>query len=142
MNKKSIVAPEATKKIIEQTETIEMKEKEDPSSHQRKIMRSDLRKEFITLSDHVAESSLYLRNYKFNEANQVYPDVTQVKYRFVTKMYPHAKKGMLLVDEPQNESEVMMAYEKQKKLKKLGYRHIVVESNTTLYDCLNQLGEL
>lgn len=143
MGKRIIVAPQSKKKIVQASQSMEGDQnQEDSPRHKRLIVKCDMRGDFITLADHVAQSNLFIRNFKFLEADQIYPDIVFVDYRFVTKMYPHAKNGMLLVDEPRTENQIHMAYEKQKKLKKLGYRHIVIEENTTLYDCLEQLGEL
>lgn len=143
MGKRTIVAPQSKKKVVEASQSFEEeKDAGDSPQHKRLLMKADLRGQFVTLADHIAESNLFIRNFKFLEADTLYPDINFVDYRFVTKMYPHAKKGMLLVDEPRSENQTKMAYEKQKKLKKLGYRHVVIEEDTTLYDCLMQLGEL
>jgi hypothetical protein len=151
-NRRAIVAPEASKKnqiVTLGGDKIPSLEEElasipdtDSAAHKRSIMRTELRGQFITLSDHVAESDIFVRNFKFHEADKVYSDLAFVDYRFVTKMYPYAKNGVLFVDEPRNEPQAHVAYEKQKQLKKLGYRHIVIEDDTTLFDCLEQLGEI
>lgn len=150
MGKRVIIAPEASKtKVVRQGGKIPSLEEElasipdtDSQEHKRSIMRTELRGQFVTLSDHIAESDIFVRNFKFHEADKLYPDLAFVSYRFVTKMYPYAKRGVLFVDEPRNENEVLSAYHKQKQLKKLGYRHVVIERDSTLFDCLEQLGEI
>lgn len=115
---------------------------ENPPSNQRKLDRIIDRARFVTVGDQVAEHTHYERNYKYPGADQLFPNWLDADQRIVTKCYPLAKKGMLLVSEPRHEAEVKKAWEKHKILRKLGFRHIVVEPDTTLYDALAQLGEI
>jgi hypothetical protein len=139
MGKRTVIAQGSGKKV--EVETTEVQNEMD-SSHDNRVNRFESKKQFTSLADRIAESHLFIRNYKFKEADKLYARNTHIDYRFVSKIYPHAKGGPLLVDEPRSEHQSIVAYEKQKELKKLGYRHIVIEENSTLYDCLKQLGEL
>lgn len=144
---RTIVSPEASP--INQRTEIETESKlqtavadlESPA-HAAALRRQELRQRFITLSDQIAESTLFFRNYKYRGADQLFPKDIEFDWRVVTKAYPNAKGGLLLVDEPRNEYEMLIAYEKQKTLKKQGFRHIVIEGDATLEDLLQQLGEL
>lgn len=145
--KKTIIAPEAKLKHqrveldTDSSQYLSDQEKDAKRNSEARALRShELRQKFVTLADQVAESNLYFRNWKYKEGDQMYPH--DPDSRMVTKSYPHAKGGLLFVDEPRNQREMVKSYEKQKVLKKLGYRFIVIEADTTLYDCLEQLGEL
>jgi len=100
------------------------------------------------VSDQLCESlggnsKIMCRNFKWDLQNKSYPMMRDLHMRFVTKAYPDIKKfkGPLLVDEPKTELEMLRMYEKQKVLKKLGFKHVVIEKDTTVFDCLEQLGE-
>lgn len=137
MTRKRIIAPESKQKQIEVIQTIGIEE-----AFQEPKFRSARKNGYYSLSDELAESTVYFRNHRLKEADILYPDFTQLNYRFVTKYYPYAKGGPLFVDEVRGEYQTKIAYEKQKTLKKLGYRHIVIQENSTFYDCLEQLGEI
>jgi len=96
--------------------------------------------EFVSLAEKIAQDSTVLINWKFKDAAEYYPNHPTM--RTVRKYYMYAKGGPLLVDEPRDPKDVFMCFEKQKLLKKLGYRHIVVERDSTIGDLLEQLGEL
>jgi hypothetical protein len=114
----------------------------DSPKHQALIAKIDERKRLIAIADKIAEHTFYYRNWKWPDADQHFPN--HVDLRFVDKCYPYAKGGMLLVDEPRDSVDADQSYMKQKLLKKLGIRHIVLEDNpaTTLYDALEQLGDI
>lgn len=99
----------------------------------------DDRKRLIAIADKIANSTIYFINYKImsEKLNTWHND-----FRFVGKYYPYAKGGPLYVDEPKDEREMIAAYQKQKVLRNLGFRFIVIENDTTYYDALEQLGEL
>lgn len=79
-------------------------------------------------------------NWKWPGANAMVPDGVSMDFKFVDKYYPLAKGGPLLVDEPTNDPKIVeLCYEKQRVLKKLGFRHIVIEEDATLYDVMEQL---
>ena len=140
---RKIIAPEASRK--RQSTSLEESEGEltrttEDANHRKALAKYEMRKELVTVADKVAQHTFYTRNYKFRDADKLFPD--HWDKRTVTKHYPMAHGGALLVDEPQNEWETERAFEKHKVLKKLGYRHIVIESDTTVDHCLEQLGEL
>lgn len=149
MSRRTIVSPEG-KKIVHEFSAPESEKDLDQESpeHTRALLRAELRSQFVTLAEQLAESTLFFRNYKYKGADKEYPDDLHALQRFVTKCFPHAKNGMLLVDEPKNEREAKLCFEKQIVLKKLGFRHVVIQfyeglkSETTLHDCMKQLGEI
>src|SRR5271166_6551822 len=129
MSKRTIVAPESEKKPLTEFSVGEIHSHpldDDTPSHKRAILKAELRQKFITLADQVAESTTYFRSYKYKGADKAYPYSLHALQRFTTKCYPYAKGGLLLVDEPRNEREEKLAFEKQKTLKALGFRHIVI----------------
>ena len=116
---------------------------QDSPKHRAAIEKCDARKRLIAVSDQIAKSLVWFRNWKWPGSEDMFP--RSVEMRTVEKYYPYAEGGPLLVDEPRDERDVVLCYEKQKVLKKLGFRHIVVESYpraTTLFDALEQLGEI
>jgi len=116
--KRKLVAPEiGVNQSLEEegllTDSFEkVKEKSLLSSYEK-------RQQFISVSDQIAESHFYFRNYRYPKGNELYPDALESDFRIVSKAYPYAKGGLLLVDEPRTEKESLKMYEKQKKLKKL-----------------------
>lgn len=110
------------------------------AKHNRALARADDRQRLIAVADHIAGHIHWVRNYKFAKADLLYPNNPEM--RTVDKCYPQAKGGMLLVDEPTDEGEALRCYEKQKILKAQGFRHVVIEKDTSLYDALEQLGEI
>jgi len=147
MAKRMIVAPQASRSL--QANTLEEKAVEqshldaiETNAHKKALARHEMRKELITISDKVASHNYYTRNWKFPEADKVFPGDWEWDKRVVTKYYPMAEGGALLVDEPISDWDVNRAWEKHKVLRKLGYRHIVIEKDTTVDQCLEQLGEL
>lgn len=146
-----MVAPEVKQKGKYVDFDAPEKEKPDSAAHQRALRRADLRKQFISIDSQFAESNVHFRNYKYQDAHMIYPNVTDVDMRFVSKCYPYARGGLLLVDEPRNALEKEKAVRKQIVLRKLGFRHVIVETYVPdefgkqrlmdTYDLARQLGE-
>lgn len=144
MKKKTIIAPEASigeQRVDMEDGEVQTESQKDETSpaHEKALRRVGSRQEFVTLSDQLAEHPLYHRNYKYPNGWKYFPQNSEMHQ--VTKYYPLAKGGPLLVDEPRTENEMVLAYEKQKVLKKSGLRHIVVEKDSTMEDLWEQLGE-
>lgn len=112
----------------------------DDAKHQRLIQKSDDRKKFISIADQVAQSTIFTRNWKWPGADQHYP--LEADLRMVSKYYPYAQGGPLLVDDAYDQKEAAELFLKQKILRKLGFRHVVIESDSSLFDVLEQLGEI
>ena len=74
-------------------------------------------KNLSPVSDQVAESTFYFRNYKYQNADKLWPNFLDVDQKFITKCYPYAKGGMLLVDEPTNEKQKALCLKKQEVLR-------------------------
>jgi hypothetical protein len=109
-------------------------------AHQKALRKADERNKLIAVADKLAGHPHCVRNYKYSKADLKYPNDPDM--RIVEKCYPYAKGGMLLVDEPTSDYDSAKCFEKQKVLKELGFRHVVIERDTTLYDALEQLGEI
>lgn len=146
-----IVAPETRQKGKYVNFDEEDKAKPDSVAHQKALKRSELRKTFVSVDSQFAESNHLFRNYKYTNANTIFPHSVDADKRFVSKCYPYAKGGLLLVDEPKNDKERVVMLEKHKVLRKLGFRHVVLEDwvenedgtkrATDIYDLAKQLGE-
>lgn len=115
-------------------------QREDELRHKRLIERSENLNKFVDLSNTLAESSFYHRNWKWIGADQHYPNHPLM--RTVAKYFPHAKGGPLYIDEPVLKEDIDACYIKQKVMKKLGYRYVVREPDSTLEHMLQQLGDL
>lgn len=113
----------------------------EPNWHQRALDKLDKKqsKEFETVSDNAAGSKNFTRNFKVKQLEDQFPH--NAKLRSVSKHYANAVGGPLYVDEVSNELSKMECLTKQKSMKRLGLRHIVLEENTTLYEAMDQLGE-
>lgn len=126
------------KKNQDTTEASETKN--DSILHQRKIKKVDDRKKFKDLGDKLAQSTIYFRNRSWPNAKDYFDEMTD--YCYVDKYYPYAEGGGLWVDEPRDEIEKKMDYEKHEVMRKLGLRHVVIEENSRLDELLMELGEL
>lgn len=157
MAKRTIIAPQASRelRVTQVGDTDPTPLDQETPEHKRALNRFEERKELVTTADMVAGNPLYFRNYKWDVTNKAFPEDIDAALRFVTKFYPFTKAGKpLLVDEPRTEREVILCYEKQKIIKKLGLRYVVIEPfrstldgaapipASTLSDCLEQLGEI
>lgn len=139
--KRTIIAPES--KTMSRTDISEDREQisVDLASHRRSLQKYEEKQQWLYPIERIAQDKLFIRQVKFPGSDEAYPEVTQALFRFVSKYYPYAKGGPLYVDEPKNEKEVYRAYERQKVIKKLGFRHLIVEHDTTYEHLLEQLGE-
>lgn len=109
-------------------------------AHEKALRKHDERKRLIAVADQIAKSTHWTMNWKWPGSDKEYPNHPDM--RMVTKYYPYAVGGPLLVDEARDRKEAEQFFSKQKILKKLGFRHIVIEHDTSLYDALDQLGEI
>jgi len=158
MAKRSVVAPEALKESDRRQDIGPVPSDADPwierpttdsPEHQERIRRVELRQKFVTISDQIANETLFVRTHKWPHADEIFPEAIDADWRYVAKFYPYTKDGKpLYVDEPRTKREVERSYKKQElfrnhpKLKKLGIRFVVIEADATLDTCLEQLGEL
>jgi hypothetical protein len=99
---------------------------QDSPSHLNKIDRVDLRKQFTSLAEQVAESTVVLGNYKWPGADLAYPETTDAMMRFVDQYYPYATGGPLYVDTPRSARRVDRCEEKRKWMKKGKLRYVVI----------------
>lgn len=151
MSRRRIIAPQAA----QENRNVILGEPQAPRDldspeHRRALQRLEDRQKFVTIADQIARETLFLRNYRWPGSTVRFPDDIDANMRFVTKYYPHAEGGPLFVDEPSTFREVIDSYKKQKILKELGFRCIIVEHQhytpegnivqaSTLTDVLEQL---
>lgn len=100
--------------------------------------------EFKTLPEQIAKSKIKIKNWYVPELREQYKYFDRMKR--IDLVFPYARisdKGdkveQLLIDLPQNESEIEQCVLKAKALKKLGYKYIWLDDDSTLYDALVQL---
>jgi hypothetical protein len=150
MSERTVVSPQASssKRKIVVGETPQPDADEMTPAHSRALERADQRKTLISLADQVAEDFMHERNFKYPESEILYPEGFEAEYRFVTKFYPYAKGGPLMVDEPQSEHEINKVYAKMKRIQESGLlkrnklRYCVIEPDSRLDQVLEQMGEL
>jgi hypothetical protein len=101
-------------------------------------------KEFKTLAEKVAQSSVYHRNWYVPELREKYRFFDRIKR--IDMVFPYARtRGMpemLLVDLPQTDHEVEQCAMKSKILSGHGYLYCWIEKDSTLGEVLMQIGEL
>lgn len=112
------------------------------AANRRALQKYDLKQQFLYPIERITMDKLTLRYVKFPGADEAYPNVQDARMRFCTTFYPNALGGPLYVDEPRNEVDTYRAYERNKVMKKLGHRHLILEKDTTYEMLLEQLGEL
>lgn len=101
-------------------------------------------KEFKTLAEKVAQSSVFHKNWYVPEIREKYKHFDRMKR--IDMVFPYARtRGpveMLLVDTPVTDMEVEQCALKSKILMKLGYLYCYIEKDSTLADILMQIGEI
>lgn len=140
--KRTLIAPESKKHpLTEVGEGIAPpKDPIDPPSHRRRVAQLETERQYVQPLERITRGTVVIRNVKFPGADAAYPDVLDALFRFVSSYYPYAVGGPLYVDEPKNEKEVHRAYERQKVMKKLNHRYVIVEKDTCYEDLMDQLG--
>lgn len=101
-------------------------------------------KEFKTLAEKVAQSSVYHRNWYVPELREKYKYFDRIKR--IDMVFPYARtrgqQEMLLVDLPTTPQEVEQCAVKAKLLGAAGYLYCYIERDSSLGDVLMQIGEL
>lgn len=141
MTKKTIISPESKVKRVDIIEGETTTQAPMTASFRRALERFDNPKQYIYPLEKITRGSVVIRQVKFPGADEAYPLVQDALYRFVSSYYPHAEGGPLYVDEPKNETEVHRAYQRQKIMRKLKHRYVIVEKDTSYEHLLEQLGE-
>jgi len=136
---------EVYSRVVNPQDKREIYPDQETPQHEAALARCDERKRLIAVADHIAKDPTWFLNWKWPGSNAKFP--YRPEMRTVDKYYPFARDDRgnicpLLVDEPQHKETIDLAYEKQKILKELGFRHVVIEPDTSVYDALVQLGEL
>ena len=141
MNKKTFISPESKVKRVDIVEGEIPTEAPMKPSFRRALEKFDHPREFIYPLEKITRGSVVIRQVKFPGADEAYPLVQDALCRFVSSYYPYAEGGPLYVDEPKNPTEVDRAYRRQKIMRKLKHRYVIVEKDTTYEHLLEQLGE-
>lgn len=75
------------------------------------------------ISDQVADSKYYIRNWKWNGAQDDFPQEPWL--RCTDKFYPRSQFGPIAIDEPRNEIDILKSERKKKFLKEKGIRFLI-----------------
>lgn len=144
MKQRHIIAPEASKlkeQVLAESSPQDVDTSVAIAKHRRNLAKFETKEQLLYPVEKIAQDKLLIMNIKYPGADEDFPFIQDVLMRFVTKVYPNAKGGALYVDEPRNETQSWRAWERHKKMKVRGLRHLVVEQDTEYFSLLEQLGE-
>lgn len=140
MAQRKIIAPEL-KKEFTITEGVSASNDEMTPAHQKALTKVEKRQavdkalaqqdhsnDLISFSDQLAGTRMYIRHYKWQGSDILFPLKSDAMLRFVDKAYRYTDKGLLLVDEPKSGIEYKRAQIKKIVLKERGFRYVVVIS--------------
>jgi hypothetical protein len=107
--------------------------------------RSQPVQQFKTLPEQLAKSMVYHKNWYVPELREQFKYLDRM--RRIDMVFPYARLNesgcvMLLVDLPATPEDVKACELKRTMLGELGYRYCYLEDDSTLFDALNQLGEI
>lgn len=112
--------------------------KKDAKVIEARLLNSlDRRKEFKSKSERIAQDDICQQNWKFRDATKYFPDEPWM--RTVSKYYPNASCGPLLIDEPQLDIEITRCQRKQVVLEGMGYRYLILRPNMTDAECFMEI---
>jgi hypothetical protein len=107
-------------------------------TNSKKLRIAEQSRELVSIADRVAQDKFHYKNWLYPESHIYFP--TMPFMRTVDKMYPRAKGGRLLVDEPRNHTELVACQKKAEVLRPLGYRYLIITPNSkageTIHDQL------
>ena len=130
MGKKLKGKPEVAKTIVKSQPDNTVSKSEKEIKDKKIEMHMAAKKAFVGIAEQIAEDDHHQLNWYYPEYKEVFP--RDKKCQYVGKMYPHAKGGKLLVDEPRFEHEMAHCRLKQRELKKLGYRYLIITPEMTI----------
>lgn len=77
------------------------------------------------------------RNYKFREADHHFP--FEPALRTVDQYFPNAEGGPLLIDEPTDSVQLKACQRKEKVLRTLGYRYLILRKDSDEFEARQAL---
>lgn len=92
-----------------------------------------------SVPEQIAGSQVRYHNWEYEGAREDWP--TSLEERFIHTMYPFAKPSKLLVDYADTDEQKRICEAKAVKLKRRGFRYLVISRGTTLAEACQQLGE-
>lgn len=110
------------------------------TENEKRIDNSKPVQHYPSMAEKVAKSTIYVKNWYIPQAIHEFPFDDRMKR--IDKFFPYAVGGPLLVDEPSDAKEADKCHAKALKAKAWGYRYIVLEMDTDLFNALTQLGEI
>lgn len=112
----------------------------EETSNKSREQSLERRSKLGSVADRLAGSTFHYRNWYYKEGKEKFPQHDNLRY--VSKMYPYAEGGMLLVDEPRFPYELERCNAKKEVLLKLGYRYLIITQSMTLSEAAEVLNEL
>jgi hypothetical protein len=102
--------------------------------------------DYKTLAEQLAKSTVVIKNHYLDELREQFKYHDRMK-RF-DKMFPYARLNggdatcKLYVDEPTNDMELDVCYQKAKIMRQMGLKYVIIEKDSVLFDLLQQVGEI
>lgn len=95
------------------------------------------RQKLKSLSDTIAQDTLFYKNHYYPGGREVFADKKELQS--VDKFYPYADGGPLFVDECSRDFELPIYLEKEKVMKKLGLRYLLIKPGMTELEAIEAL---
>lgn len=111
---------------------------DDSREHKAAVARFDARREkrerqeFDHFADKLAKSDHYFVNWQIPDGRKLFPNDPDM--RAVTRYYPLSQVGILLIDVFHDAQSEKKCLEKQKVLRSLGYKIVVVKEDSFNFD--------
>ena len=97
-------------------------------------------KDFLSLAERLAQSSIYYRNYYFKN-NEAFRFKPHHFYHYISKMFPYSRFGRLFIDEPFDQLELDICFEKRSVLWDQEMLYVIIERDSKLDTLLTQVEE-
>lgn len=114
-------------------------EREITDKPNRLLEIANKRNLLVGIAEKIANDKLCYLNWYFPRSAELFPNNASMRY--VTRYFPYAEGGPLLVDEPRDGFEFELCKQKAPILRAEGHRYLIVSHDTTLADALSQIGE-
>ena len=103
------------------------------SPKHREIVKSN------SIYDKIAGDTFYYLNYYYAGGKEKYPHDHQEHMRRVSRFYPNAIGGAILMDEMRYPGDAADFAEKAKIMKQFGFRYVIIDRSKKESDILEQL---
>jgi len=139
--------PKVSQKVIKRPDVIgtefaiddaNKESSEEESARGRRLHAAARRsRDFATVAEQIAQDTLFQRNHIWPGAKTAFP--FNQKMQTVDKYFPYAEGGPLFVDQPQRTADFSQFELKEKAMKDLGHRYLLIKPGMTLMECQEAL---